>query len=93
MRGELQTKLQGNLVVAEIADRTEEKVRTENQLPGMDSQGLPSLDIPDQGSAQENLRVLTGRLRVRIALRKARALARTPESWGIARGARYLGTL
>jgi hypothetical protein len=73
----------GNLrALTEMADRTEGKVRTENQLPGMDDQGLPSLDIPDSGSARENLRVLTERLRLRIELRKSRVLAQTSQCGG-----------
>jgi Aldehyde dehydrogenase family len=53
----------GNLrAFTEMADRTEGKVCTENQLPGMDDQGLPWLDIPDSGSARENLRVLAAYL-------------------------------
>jgi hypothetical protein len=61
----------GNLeILTEMADRTEGKVCTENQLPGMDDQGLPSL----RGRAG-NLRVLTERLRLWIELRKSRVLA------------------
>jgi hypothetical protein len=59
--------------VTEIGDRTEGRVRTQNEL--QDTGDQLSLDIPDQGSARENLRVLTERLRARIAIRRAQASA------------------
>jgi hypothetical protein len=69
----------GNLRAAsEIADRTEGRVGTQNELRNTEDQ--PSLDIPDQGTAHEQLRAITTRLRNRLAREESDATAQTPYS-------------
>jgi hypothetical protein len=66
----------GNLRAAsEIADRTEGRVRTQNESRNTEDQA--SLDIPGQGTAYEQLRAVATRLRDRLA---SQATAQTEES-------------